>query len=170
GLRARRPAPAPVLSMTSPAESGMQVRDLASFPPPERWDDWVELDPKAWPKRVAKHYSIIPTICFNCEAACGLVAYVDHDTQQVKKLEGNPYHPGSRGRNCAKGPATLNQIHDPDRILYPMRRVGPRGSGRFERATWDEALDDLAGRIRRAIVEGRLTEVMYHVGRPGHDG
>src|SRR5690606_23660392 len=111
-----------------------------------------------------------PTICFNCEAACGLVAYVDHDTQQVKKLEGNPYHPGSRGRNCAKGPATLNQIHDPDRILYPMRRVGPRGSGRFERATWDEALDDLAGRIRRAIVEGRLTEVMHHVGRPGHDG
>ena len=36
-------------------------------------------------------------------------------------------HPGSRGRNCAKGPATLNQVEDPERILYPLRRKGPRG-------------------------------------------
>ncbi|MBL8723650.1 MAG: molybdopterin-dependent oxidoreductase, partial [Planctomycetes bacterium] len=92
------------------------------------------------------------------------------DTGQIRKLEGNPYHPGSRGRNCAKGPATLNQIHDPERILYPMRRVGPRGSGRFERVSWDEVLQTLGARIRKAIVEGRKTEVMYHVGRPGHDG
>ena len=48
---------------------------------------------------------------------------------QVRKFEGNPEHPGSRGRNCAKGPATLNQVTDPDRVLTPMRRVGPRGSG-----------------------------------------
>ena len=77
------------------------------------------------------------------------------------------YHPGSRGRNCAKGPATLNQIDDPERILYPLKRVGPRGSGKFERTTWDEVLDTFAAQIRTAIVEGRKTEVMYHVGRPG---
>lgn len=79
-------------------------------------------------------------------------------------------HPGSRGRNCAKGPATLNQVYDPDRILYPLKRVGRRGEGKWKRVSWDEALDDIAGRIRRAIIERRFTEVMYHVGRPGHDG
>jgi anaerobic selenocysteine-containing dehydrogenase len=113
---------------------------------------------------------LVPTTCFNCESACGLLAYVDKDTLQVRKFEGNPEHPGSRGRNCAKGPATLNQVTDPDRILYPLKRVGARGEGRWERVTWDAALDDIAARIRRAIVEERPNEVMYHVGRPGEDG
>jgi len=143
---------------------------LASFPPPEMWDNWVELDASAWPRREEKRYSLVPTTCFNCEAACGLVAYVDKDTNKIRKLEGNPFHPGSRGRNCAKGPATINQVHDPDRIMYPMKRVGERGSGQFERTTWDEVLDTFAARIRKALQEDRRTEVMYHVGRPGADG
>ncbi|MEX2100524.1 MAG: molybdopterin-dependent oxidoreductase, partial [Acidimicrobiia bacterium] len=143
---------------------------LAAFPPRERWDDWVELDSKAWPRRDEKHFMLVPTTCFNCESACGLLAYVDRETLQVRKFEGNPENPGSRGRNCAKGPATLNQITDPDRILYPMRRAGGRGEGRWERISWDDALDTIAGRIRAAIGEGRNNEVMYHVGRPGEDG
>lgn len=143
---------------------------LTNFPPVERWEDWTEYDPAAWPKKVEKHYSLIPTICFNCEAACGLLAYVDKETQEIRKFEGNPAHPGSRGRNCAKGPATINQVHDPERILYPLKRVGARGSGQWERTTWDEVLDTFAARIRKALQEDRRTEVMYHVGRPGHDG
>src|SRR5271165_4752783 len=143
---------------------------LSSYPPSDRWEDWTEYDPAQWPEKVEKHYSLIPTICFNCEAACGLLAYVDKEKMQVRKFEGNPEHPGSRGRNCAKGPATLNQITDPDRILYPMRRAGKRGEGRWEQVSWDEALDALATRIRRAIVEGRQNELMVHLGRPGEDG
>ncbi len=143
---------------------------LASFPPKERWDDWVELDSKAWPKRVEKRYMLVPTSCFNCEVGCGLLAYIDKDTMQIRKFEGNPEHPGSRGRNCAKGPATLNQITDPDRILYPLKRAGERGEGRWERVSWEVALDEISGRIRKAIQEGRQNEVMYHVGRPGEDG
>jgi len=139
---------------------------LAAFPPKERWDDWVDMRPDGGGRRTM----LVPTTCFNCEAACGLLAYVDRDTLRVHRFEGNPEHPGSRGRNCAKGPATLNQITDPDRILYPLRRVGPRGGGGWERVTWDEALDDLAARIRAAIVEDRPNDVMYHVGRPGEDG
>lgn len=148
----------------------MNITPLDSFPPLDQWDDWAEYDAKAWPRKVERRYSLVPTTCFNCEAACGLVAYIDKSTKQIRKLEGNPYHPGSRGRNCAKGPATLNQIHDPERILYPLKRVGPRGSGKFERTTWDEALNALAAPIRQAIIDNRRTEVMYHVGRPGHDG
>ncbi|HYY43538.1 MAG TPA: molybdopterin-dependent oxidoreductase [Pyrinomonadaceae bacterium] len=143
---------------------------LAAFPPKERWDDWVELESKAWPRRTERRYMLVPTTCFNCESACGLLAYVDRDSLQVRKFEGNPEHPGSRGRNCAKGPATLNQITDPDRILYPLKRTGRRGAGEWTRVSWDEALDDIAARIRKAIVEGRQNEVMYHVGRPGEDG
>ena len=136
----------------------------------DQWDHFEELDAAAWPVRKKRAYTLVPTTCFNCEAACGLVAYVDKETRQIQRFEGNPYHPGSRGRNCAKGPATINQVNDPERILYPMKRVGSRGSGRFERTTWDEVIGTIAGRIRKAIEEKRLTEVMYHVGRPGADG
>jgi anaerobic selenocysteine-containing dehydrogenase len=148
----------------------LSVTPLESFPPIEQWDDWVEYDAAAWPKRVERRYMLVPTTCFNCEAACGLIAYVDKSDFKIQKLEGNPHHPGSRGKNCAKGPATKNQIEDPGRILYPLKRVGPRGSGKFERTSWDEVLDTFAAKIRQALVEGRKTEVMYHVGRPGHDG
>jgi anaerobic selenocysteine-containing dehydrogenase len=143
---------------------------LAQFPPKERWDDWVELDSRSWPRRVEKRFMLVPTTCFNCEAACGLLAYVDRETLQIRKFEGNPEAPGSRGRNCAKGPATINQITDPDRILHPLKRAGERGGGSWVRVSWDDALDDIAGRIRAAITEGRHNEVMYHVGRPGELG
>src|SRR5215467_5326567 len=142
---------------------------LSAFPPKERWDDWTELDSQAWPKRKERHYQLVPTTCFNCESACGLLAYIDKETGEIQKFEGNPEHPGSRGRNCAKGPATINQVNDPERVLYPLRRAGKRGEGQWERVTWDEVLDDLAGRIRRALQEGRKNEIMYHVGRPGHE-
>jgi anaerobic selenocysteine-containing dehydrogenase len=96
---------------------------LTSAPPPDKWDDWVEIEPRGWPgRRVEKHYRLVPTTCFNCESACGLLAYVDKETHAIRKFEGNPVHPASRGRLCAKGPATINQINDPDRILYPLRR------------------------------------------------
>jgi len=144
--------------------------NLAAFPPKERWDNWVELDSRSFPKRIEKRYMLVPTTCFNCESACGLLAYIDKETLQVRKFEGNPEHPGSRGRNCAKGPATLNQVTDPDRILYPLRRTGARGEGKWVKVDWDEALDELAARIRKAITEDRHNEVMYHVGRPGEDG
>ncbi len=143
---------------------------LAAFPPKERWDDWVELDSRSWPERKERRYMLVPTTCFNCESACGLLAYIDRESLQVQKFEGNPEHPGSRGRNCAKGPATLNQVTDPDRILYPLKRAGKRGEGKWTRISWDEALNDISGRIRKAIVEKRHNEIMYHVGRPGEDG
>jgi anaerobic selenocysteine-containing dehydrogenase len=148
-------------------DSGLR---LQQYPPPDRWDDWIEWDPKAWPRKLARHYMLVPTVCFNCESACGLLGWVDRETLAVRKFEGNPAHPGSRGRNCAKGPATINQVNDPDRLLYPLKRAGRRGEGKWTRVSWEEALADIGGRIRRALSEGRQDEVMYHVGRPGHDG
>src|SRR5581483_7854746 len=143
---------------------------MQQYPPPEMWDNWIEYDPKAWPRKQTREYMLIPTVCFNCESACGLLAWVDKQTMQIRKFEGNPAHPGSRGRNCAKGPATINQVNDPDRILYPLKRAGKRGEGKWVRVSWDEALHDIGGRIRKAFLENRHNEIMYHVGRPGHDG
>lgn len=154
-------------------KNGPQTRtspwELAVGPPPDQWNHWTELDPSKWPQKVERHYQCIPTICFNCEAACGLLAFVDKSTEEIVKFEGNPVHPGSRGRTCAKGPATLNQIQDPERILSPLKRDGPRGSGKWKPVSWDDALDDIAGRIANALDEDRHDEVIYHVGRPGED-
>jgi anaerobic selenocysteine-containing dehydrogenase len=142
---------------------------LRSYPPPERWDDWEEYEARGWTRKQKSSYQIVPTICFNCEAACGLLAYVDKESGEIRKFEGHPLHPGSRGRNCAKGPATINQIKDTERVLYPLKRKGPRGGGEWERVSWEEALEDIASLIRKTIKEGRNTEVMYHVGRPGFE-
>jgi hypothetical protein len=89
------------LELTPLTEAG----ELISYPPAEKWDNWAEYEATSGQQRVKKNYMIIPTTCFNCEAGCGLLGYVDKETLKIRKFEGNPYHPGSRGRNCAKGPA-----------------------------------------------------------------
>jgi anaerobic selenocysteine-containing dehydrogenase len=147
-----------------------QQRGFRSHPDPSEWDNYVDYESTSWPKKDRRSYWIIPSICFNCESACGILAYVDKEKMDVRKIEGNPVHPGSRGRTCAKGVVTPNQLEDPDRILFPLRRTGERGEGKWERVTWDQALTDIGGRIRTAIQEGRRDELMYHVGRPGEDG
>lgn len=142
---------------------------MSQYPPTDKWDDWVEWDGKLWPQKVARRYTLVPTVCFNCESGCGLLAYVDKTTYEIKKFEGNPVHPGSRGRNCAKGPATHNQIYDPERILHPLKRVGKRGEGKWQRITWEQALDEIAEKMRESR-QKRRDGIMYHVGRPGEDG
>jgi anaerobic selenocysteine-containing dehydrogenase len=155
----------------TPLDKLLSGSQLTNYPPPDRWHDWVELDAQEWAhgRRTPRRYSLIPTTCFNCEACCGLLAYVEQSTGHITKFEGNPVHPASRGRNCAKGPATINQVHDPDRILYPLKRAGERGAGRWQRVSWDDALGEIGARIGTAFREGRGHEVMYHVGRPGDD-
>jgi anaerobic selenocysteine-containing dehydrogenase len=138
---------------------------LTDYPDPEDWHDWVEYEASGEPRE----YSVVPTACFNCEAGCGLLTYIDKESGEIRKIEGNPEHPGSRGRNCAKGPATVNQIQDPQRILHPLKRDGPRGSGQWQQVSWEEALEDIAGRMREAIEDDRGNEITYHVGRPGHE-
>ena len=142
---------------------------MSQYPPPEKWEDWIEWDGKLWPRKVARRYTLVPTVCFNCESACGLLAYVDRETLEVKKFEGNPAHPGSRGRNCAKGPATINQTYDPERILSPLKRVGARGEGKWKRITWDTALEEIGARMRESRQQ-RRDGIVYHVGRAGEDG
>ena len=89
---------------------------------------------------------IVASTCKECSVRCGSLVHVDGDT--VTRIRGNPDHPGSRGAFCVKGvhgPVVARE--HPDRPLYPMRRVGARGEGRWERIGWDEALAGIAERI-----------------------
>jgi len=87
----------------------------------------------------------LPTMCEMCVWRCGVRAKVVKG--RVVKLEGNPEHPHSLGRLCARGQSGLMNTYDPDRVLFPLVRVGKRGEGRFRQATWDEALDIVAQKM-----------------------
>ncbi len=95
----------------------------------------------------------------DCPDACGVLITVEDG--RATKIQGDPKHPVTRGFLCAKVAKYLDRVYSPDRVLYPMRRVGPKGPrpgaaaprGSFERITWDQALDEIAARFRAIAKE-----------------
>ncbi len=104
----------------------------------------------------------IPITCHFCNIQDGAIAYVENG--RIVKLEGNPEHVSTRGRLCAKGNSGMWYTYDPDRILYPLKRVGARGEGKWKRITWDEALTEISTRLSAAIQEDPNT-IMLKYGR-----
>lgn len=188
------PAFAEEAKFTSTPES------LSFYPPHEEWDSFTELDGHDWKRGgtlrngvssaenpdgiKATEYMLVPTSCSNCEASCGLTAWVDIGTYKetknpkdlkVRKYMGNPLHAGSRGRNCAKGYATQSQMYDPDRIPFPLKRApgSKRGEGKWVRTTWDEAMKEIGTKMHNTLKQGDEMSkklIMYHVGRPNENG
>lgn len=99
--------------------------------------------PPGWSGR--ERVEKIATHCEMCFWRCGVLASVADG--KVVRLEGNPDHPLTQGRLCARGNAGTGLLYDPDRLKYPLLRTGKRGEGQFKRATWDEALDFLAMKL-----------------------
>ena len=87
----------------------------------------------------------VPTVCRLCPARCGVLAFLENGV--LVKIEGNPKDPNARGGICAKGLAGVQLLLQPDRLLRPLRRVGPRGSGRWEAVGWDDVLNELSSRL-----------------------
>ncbi|MFQ5341639.1 MAG: molybdopterin-dependent oxidoreductase [Anaerolineae bacterium] len=87
----------------------------------------------------------VHSLCEQCVWRCGLVAKVKDG--KVYKLDGNPHHSHSNGMLCPRGQAGVATLYDPDRLLYPMIRAGERGSGQWQRVSWDQALDYVAQRM-----------------------
>jgi anaerobic selenocysteine-containing dehydrogenase len=85
----------------------------------------------------------------DCPDTCSWVVTVE-DGRAIR-LRGNPDHPFTRGALCGKVNRWLEHAAEPDRITHPLRRIGPKGAGRFERITWDEALDEIATRLDDVI-------------------
>ncbi|MEW5781827.1 MAG: molybdopterin-dependent oxidoreductase [Pseudomonadota bacterium] len=104
----------------------------------------------------------IPYTCHVCNIQDGAIAYVENG--RIVKLEGNPEHVSTRGRLCAKGNSGMWYTYNPDRVLYPLKRVGARGEGKWKRITWDEALTEIAQKLDAALKEDPNT-IMLKWGR-----
>src|SRR5204863_5370290 len=86
------------------------------------------------------------TVCaLDCPDACSMLVTVEDG--KATQLRGDPDHPITRGFLCAKVTRYLEREYSPDRLLYPRRRIGAKGEGRFERIGWEEALDEIASRL-----------------------
>jgi anaerobic selenocysteine-containing dehydrogenase len=115
----------------------------------------------------------IPSACWQCVTRCGIVGYLEDG--RLVKIEGHPEMLSTGGTICARGQAGINQVYNPDRILHPLKRVGRRGEGKWERISWDEALDllvnggEIAGREVKGLQtlrdEGAPEKFMFHYGR-----
>jgi anaerobic selenocysteine-containing dehydrogenase len=91
--------------------------------------------------------SVQRSVCaLDCPDTCAVLVNVD-ELGQGSKLRGDPAHPITRGFLCGKVAQYLERVYHPGRLLHPMRRVGTKGSGEFARISWDEALDEVAGRL-----------------------
>ncbi len=104
-----------------------------------------------------------PSACWQCVSRCPIIGFTEDGV--LTKIEGQPNSIRSLGKICAKSQAGINQLYDPDRILYPMRRVGRRGEGKWKRLSWDEALGELTERLKRLRDAGEPEKFMFHYGR-----
>ena len=84
----------------------------------------------------------------DCPDTCAILTTVQHG--RAVEIRGDPDSPFTMGFLCGKVDKYLERVYHPNRLLYPMRRVGPKGAAAFARITWDEALDEIAARLRQA--------------------
>jgi anaerobic selenocysteine-containing dehydrogenase len=106
---------------------------------------------------------VVHAVCsHDCPDSCGVLVTVDQVTGRAVKVQGDPAHPVTRGFLCGKVAKYLDRVYSPDRLLYPMRRragvakgslIQGREAEAFERISWDEALDEIAGRLTKIAAE-----------------
>ncbi len=89
--------------------------------------------------------AVVRSHCRMCHGGCGVLVYTKNG--RVAKIAGDPKCPINHGTLCSKGIASIQLAYHPDRITHPLRRVGPKASGQWERVSWDEALNTIADRI-----------------------
>lgn len=87
----------------------------------------------------------------DCWDTCSMLVHVKDG--RIQRVMGNPDQPVTKGYLCVKTNHYEERVYSPDRILYPMRRTGPKGSRQFERITWEEALDEIHNRFTKIIAE-----------------
>ncbi len=118
---------------------------------------------KDFSPKTGKERTSIPTACWQCVTRDSMIGFVEDG--RLVKLEGQPKSIRGEGFICARGQAGINQVYDPDRILYPMKRVGKRGEGEWKRITWDEALTEIASRLKKLRDNGHPEKFAFQYGR-----
>src|SRR5256886_12132211 len=91
----------------------------------------------------------------DCPDTCAMLVTVEDGV--ATKIQGDPHAPFTEGTLCTKVSHYLERTYSADRLKYPMKRVGKKGEGKFERITWDEALDEIAARLKALAAENPET-------------
>lgn len=101
----------------------------------------------------ASRRTVVRGACHHdCPDGCAWLTTIEDG--RVVRFEGDPNHPFTRGRLCARMSGYPDDVvTSPDRLLHPLRRTGKKGEGRFERVTWDEALGEVADRLQKIVAE-----------------
>ncbi|MCX8118560.1 MAG: molybdopterin-dependent oxidoreductase [Desulfobacterota bacterium] len=108
---------------------------------------------------------IVKTFCARMDhGGCGLLVHVEEG--KIRKIEGDPDCPLNRGTICAKGIAQIERLDHPDRLLFPLKRTGKRGEGRWIRVSWDEALETIAQRLLETINRFGPESIAFAQGTP----
>lgn len=110
-----------------------------------------------------KNIEKIPSVCLNCSTVCGMNVLVKDG--EVLGVEGNPLDPNTNGKLCAKAHGGVAAIDYPERIVYPLKRIGKRGDGLWERITMEEAYETIASKIKPVLDSGHPERVVFHAGR-----
>lgn len=102
---------------------------------------------------------VVPGACpHDCPDRCSWLVTVEND--RALKLVGDPEQPFTRGVLCAKVNHYLDRVYSPDRVLYPLKRVGAKGEAAFVRVSWDEALQDISARLKQIVAESGPTAIL----------
>ena len=108
---------------------------------------------------------IIKTYCARMDhGGCGILAHVEDG--KITKIEGDPDSPINRGTICAKGLAQIERLNHPDRLLYPLKRIGKKGEGKWKRISWDEALHTISGKIKETMEREDQKSISFAQGTP----
>ncbi|HHT9119798.1 MAG TPA: molybdopterin-containing oxidoreductase family protein [Candidatus Hypogeohydataceae bacterium YC41] len=109
------------------------------------------------------HDGIVLSVCsHDCPDTCSILSHVKGG--RLVKVEGNPEHPVTRGFLCPKVRHYPERVYSTDRVLYPMKRVGPKGMGRFQRISWDEAVETIASHWKAIINREGPTAILPYYG------
>jgi thiosulfate reductase/polysulfide reductase chain A len=115
--------------------------------------------------RTAGKSITVASTCLLCPAGCGILGEVIDG--RVIAITGNPQHPNNRGKICSRGHAGLNVLYDPERLLFPLKRSGARGEGRWTRITWEQALEEIAQRLAGLNRSGKTEAFWMEMGSAG---
>ncbi|WP_164967613.1 molybdopterin-dependent oxidoreductase [Arcobacter sp. CECT 8985] len=105
----------------------------------------------------------VPSVCLNCSTICGMTVLVKNG--EILGVEGNPLDPNSEGKLCAKAHGGVNAVDYPERIVYPLKRVGKRGDGLWKRITMEEAYEIMSSKIKKCIDDKKPEGIVFHGGR-----
>jgi anaerobic selenocysteine-containing dehydrogenase len=124
--------------------------------------------PPDFPKKITRTAGkplTIASTCLLCPAGCGILGEIYEG--RLVKITGNPKHPNNRGKICARGYAGISTLYDPDRLLYPLKRSGGRGEGRWSRISWDQALEEIVHRLTVLRRYGKTEAFWVEMATPG---